>query len=235
MRFKTLIIIFIISFIVFITFLIFQVITNSKTEPMKDNISTIKLPAPQLISQISVEQAINQRKSIREYQKEPLSLSEVSQLLWSAQGLNSSGSRVAPSAGALYPLEIYLVVKNVEGLAPGVYHYLSDSHSLEYYLNKEIDEVLAKTAYDQEWVEKAPLKIIISGIFQRTTKKYSQRGILYVYQESGHVAQNIYLQAVSLNLGTVSVGGFDQTGVDELLNFSEGQNTLYIMPVGKIK
>ena len=232
MKIKTFIIVFIIPIVVFSGVLIFLNFQKSNKEIMDNQSESIQLPKPSYQGNLFVEEAINQRRSIREYQDKSLTLTEVSQLLWAAQGLNVKGGRVAPSAGALYPMEIYLVVKDVENLSPAVYHYLNKSHSLELYSESQIDSELAEASYSQSWVEKAPVKIIISGIFERTTSKYGERGIQFVYQESGHIAQNVYLQAESLDLGTVVVGGFNQGKIDKLFNFNEWQQVLYIMPVG---
>lgn len=235
MKISIIIIVFILPLVILagvLTYFYYQQ-SNIKDENMSNNATIIQLPQPLYQGQLSIEEAINRRKSIRDYSNQPLTLIEVSQLLWAAQGKNQEGSKVAPSAGALYSIEIYVVAKNVEGLVAGIYHYLSEDHALEVHQNTQIDQDLKKAAYDQSYVEEAPVKIIISGIFARTTKKYGERGIQYVYQESGHIAQNIYLQAESLGLGTVVVGGFDQKKVDNLFNFKEGQQTLYIMPVGK--
>lgn len=232
MKIKTLLIVFVIPIVIVggtIIFLNYQ----KSTETMESDIKIIKLPEPEYEGKLSVEEAISQRRSVRDYQDEPLTLEDISQLLWAAQGLNKRGSRVVPSAGALYPIEIYLVVKDVKDLVPGVYHYLISKHSLEKYIEYQIDDQLEEAALDQSYVGEAPIKIIISGIFERTAIKYGDRAPQYVYQESGHVSQNIYLQAESLGLGTVTVGGFRQSEVDNLLGFSEGQQTLYIMPVGR--
>jgi SagB-type dehydrogenase family enzyme len=233
MKIKTILIIFVIPIIVLSGILIYLHYQNLAVKTMNTNVNIIQLPEPERKGKLSFEETINQRRSVREYKDEPLTLSEVSQLLWSAQGLNAKGSRVVPSAGALYPLEIYLVVKNVEGLPSGVYHYLPNSHSLEIYLHNDIIERLTEAALEQEMIREAAVNIIISGIFERTAVKYGERAVQYVYQESGHVSQNIYLECESLGLGTVSVGGFDQKAVDQLLGFPEGQMTLYIMPVGR--
>jgi len=233
MKINTLIIIFVLPIIILLGILIFLHYQKSQLKVMDNNLTIIQLAEPKRRGEISFEETINQRRSVREYKDEPLTFSEVSQLLWSAQGLNQKGSRVVPSAGALYPIEVYVVVKNVEGLASGVYHYLPESHSIEIYLQKEISQKLADIALGQEHVLEAPVNIIISGVFSRTTNKYGQRGIQYVYQESGHAAQNVYLQAESLGLGTVVVGAFNQSGIDQLFNFKEDQKVLYIMPLGK--
>lgn len=195
----------------------------------------ISLPEPQFQGKISVEEALSKRRSIRSYKEEALNLKEVSQILWSAQGITepSFGGRTAPSAGALYPLEIYLIVKNVKELPAGVFKYKPENHSLIKIFEGEISKQLAKAALGQSFIAEAPAVLVISGVFERTTKKYGEKGIQYVFMEAGHAAQNIYLQAESLTLGTVTVGAFVDEEVKKLLRIPEEENPLYIMPVGK--
>lgn len=195
----------------------------------------IFLPEPQFQGKISVEEALLKRRSVRSYKEEALNLKEVSQILWSAQGITdpSFGGRTAPSAGALYPLEIYLVVKNVKELPLGVFKYKPENHSLIKIFEGEISRQLAKAALGQNFIAEAPAVLVISGVFERTTKKYGEKGIQYVFMEAGHAAQNIYLQAEGLNLGTVTVGAFVDEEVKKLLRMPEEENPLYIMPVGK--
>jgi SagB-type dehydrogenase family enzyme len=194
----------------------------------------MKLPKPRYKSAMSVEEAILKRRSIRFYQDEALTLEEVSQLLWAAQGQTADwGGRTVPSAGATYPLEIYLVVGNVKGLEHGIYHYISDKHELEKLSNKDVREEIAAAAWRQEFIEKAPIDIIIAANYERTTKQYSRRGIRYVDSEVGHCGQNIYLQCEALGLGTVAIGAFQDGLVINILGIKE--EPVYIMPVGKKK
>lgn len=193
----------------------------------------IKLPNPIFSSRTSIEEALQKRRSIRIYKNTPLNLQEVAQLLWAAQGITSdNGFRTAPSAGALYPLEIYLVAGLIEKLTPGVYHYIPASHSLEKIKNGDIRIMLTKAAIGQESVKLAAADIVITAIFSRTIQKYGDMGQRFVLMEAGHTAQNIYLQSVSLNLGTVSIGAFDSNDVKNVLGIKE--DPLYIMPIGKI-
>lgn len=188
----------------------------------------ISLPQLRYSGNISVEEAILNRRSVREYSEETLTLEELSQLLWAAQGITSrEGFRTAPSAGALYPLEIYVVT------VEGIFHYLPLEHSLEQRYSGDVRKALAKASLDQEWVANAPVNMVIAGVFERTTKKYGERGERYVYIEVGHAAQNVLLECVSLNLGAVVVGAFYDEQVKEVLHLPEGHIPLYIIPVGR--
>jgi SagB-type dehydrogenase family enzyme len=197
---------------------------------------TIILPQPDKTSEISIEEALSKRRSIRNYKDEPLNLKEISQILWVAQGITAPefGGRTAPSAGALYPLEVYLVVKNVNEIKAGVYKYLSESHKLIKVLEGDISKQLAQAALGQMFIADAPVILVFSGVFSRTTSKYSDHGIQYVYMEVGHAAQNVCLQVQSLGLGTVTVGAFSDKEVKRILNMLEEETPLYIMPVGKV-
>jgi len=194
--------------------------------------SKIKLPDPVTRGKISLEETLSKRKSVREYTREPLNKKEISQLLWAAQGITHEGwKRTAPSAGATYPLEIYLVVNRAERLEPGLYHYLPSEHTLELKKSGKFGKKLAEAALNQEMIEKAPLDIVITALYQRTTSRYGDRGRRYVYMEAGHVGENIYLQAEALGLGTVAVGAFYDDRVKRLMGIDE--EVLYIMPVGR--
>lgn len=191
----------------------------------------IKLPKPKEKGFISIEEALHKRRSVRDYKKGPLGLEQISQLLWAASGKNLY-RRTAPSAGATYPLETYLVVGEVEGLKPGIYYYAYSSHSLERIKDQDIRNRLSQAALGQGMIEKASIDIIIAADYGRTTSYYGQRGIRYVHMEVGHVAQNISLQANALSLGTVMIGAFEDKQVKDVLGIKE--DPLYIIPVGKI-
>jgi len=192
----------------------------------------INLPEPRFKSSISVEEALLKRRSIRNYKNESLSLEEVSQLLWSAQGETTPwGEKTAPSAGATYPLEIYLVAGNVEGIEPGLYHYNPPNHNLILVKEGDFRRELTRAALGQDMIARAPVTIVICAEFKRTTGRYGERGIRYVLMEVGHVGQNIHLQAEALNLGTVVIGAFYDEDVKEILGVKE--EPLYLMPVGK--
>jgi len=196
----------------------------------------IKLPEPRYESETSVEAALSKRRSIRDYSGGNLTLDEVSQLLWAAHGITAPwGGRTAPSAGALYPLELYVVVGDVEGIDKGVYKFRNsrEEHELEKVKDGDIRAELADAAVGQECVRDAAIDIVFTAVYERTTRKYGERGIRYVHMEAGHAAQNVYLQAVSLDLGTVVIGAFIDDRVKELVNAGEQEKTLYIMPVGR--
>lgn len=191
----------------------------------------IKLQKPKEKGLTSLEETLNKRKSVRDYKRGPLSLEQVSQLLWAASGRNLY-RRTAPSAGATYPLEIYIVVGEVEGLEPGIYHYSSSRNSLEMIKEQDVRDRLSRAALGQEMIEEAPVNIIIAADYSKTTGHYGQRGIRYVHMEVGHVGQNVSLQAIALSLGTVMIGAFEDKEVKEVLGIKE--EPLYIIPVGKI-
>ncbi len=192
----------------------------------------VQLPEPRYEGEMSVEEAIARRRSIRYYRDEPLTLDQLSQLLWAAQGITEKKKkfRASPSAGATYPFEIYVVVGNVQGLKPGVYHYNPFNHTLELIKEGDYRKELQKAALNQEWVGKAAIDIVLVAFYERTTKYYGERGYQYVHIEAGHIGQNIYLQATALNLGTVAVGAFYDKEVAKVVE-TDG-TPLYIFPVG---
>jgi SagB-type dehydrogenase family enzyme len=199
-----------------------------------DNGGTVKLPIPKHQGTVSVEQAIFQRRSIRNYKDEALSLEEVSQILWAAQGKTVDwGGRTVPSAGATYPLEIYIVVGDVKDLELGLYHYKQENHELLKMNDKDIRNEIASAAWRQEFIGQAPIIIVIAADYNRTTKRYGKQGIRYVDNEVGHCGQNIYLQCEALGLGTVAIGAFQEDRVIQILKIKE--EPIYIMPIGKKK
>ena len=192
----------------------------------------MKLPKPGLSSRTSVEKALLRRRSVREYEEESLSVEEIGQLLWAAQGVTEKwGGGTAPSAGALYPLEIYLLAGEVKGLKTGLYHYRPADHSVSLEKAEDLRGQITGASLDQDQILKAPATLIIAALYQRTTRKYGERGVRYVLQETGSVCQNVHLQAESLNLGTVWIGAFDDREVKEALGIAE--EPLAIMPVGR--
>jgi len=196
-------------------------------------IKNVELPAPKTQGKISLEEVLWKRKSVRAYSQEPLRLEEVSQLLWAAQGItHDEKRRTAPSAGATYPLEIYLAVNRVEGLAPGIYHYINKSHSLELTKTGNFGKALRDAALGPDMLETAAVNIVVTAVYERTSLRYGERAPRYVHMEVGHVGQNIYLQAEALGLGTVAVGAFDDEKVQSLMGIEE--KVLYILPVGKL-
>jgi SagB-type dehydrogenase family enzyme len=196
----------------------------------------IKLPEIVQESDTSIEKALLKRRSVRSYKDSPLTLAEVSQLLWAAQGITSPrGLRTAPSAGALYPLEIYVIAGNVNDLPDGIYNYRPLKHELVTIVKGDKRNELCNAARGQSSIRTAAAVIVFSAVYERITMKYGNRGIKYVHIETGHAAQNVFLQAVSLNLGTVVIGAFFDDVVTEVLTMPDGEQPLYIMPVGRMK
>lgn len=206
---------------------------NSNQLKTQEKTYRTALPEVNYTSKTSVEEALSKRRSIRDYKDEPLKLTELSQLLWSSQGITSDwGGRTAPSAGAKYPLEIFAVVGKVEKLDPAVYRYIPNEHSLIKVKEEDQRNALFSASLHQSPVKEAPVVIVVTAIYQRTMQKYGERGIRYVHIEVGHVCQDIYLQAESLNLGIVEIGAFEDEKVKKVLNLKD-EEPLAIMPVGK--
>lgn len=193
----------------------------------------LELPEPRLDGDVSLEASIRERRSVRDYSGRPLSLADVGQLLWAAQGVTSSdGGRAAPSAGALYPLELYLVAGDIESVPAGIYRYQSRGHRLQHCADGDLRKTLGRAALGQSWVRRAPAVLVVAAVYERSEKKYGQRARRYTRIETGHVAQNVYLQAVALGLGTVIVGAFDDAELQQVLNLPGDHWPLALMPVG---
>ena len=196
--------------------------------------TSFALPAARRDSSHSLERALAARRSVREFRTVALDLQEVSQLLWAAQGaISRDGRRTAPSAGALYPLEVYLAAGNVRGLAPGVYRYESGAHRLALVAAGDQRSNIAAAALHQRWLADAAVVMVITGVERRTTVKYGERGVRYVLLEAGHAAQNVLLEAVALGLGATPVGAFSDAEVEKLVGARRGERALYLVPVGK--
>ena len=203
---------------------------------------TYILPSPQTDGNISVEKALAKRRSRRDFVDKAISAEELSQILWAAYGITQpepnrsslrGGLRAAPSAGALYPFEIYLIVGKVNGIETGVYKYVSEEHKIVRTIDKDLREELSAAALNQDYIKKAPVTIFYSAIYSRMTEKYGDRGRdRYVCMDLGHSAQNIYLQAEALNIGTCAIGSFSDNRVSEILQLPEEEEPLYIMPIG---
>jgi len=198
---------------------------------------SIELPPAATKGNISVEEAMARRRSIRHYSLKPLTLGSLSQILWAAQGITETdgGFRTAPSAGALYPLELYVAVRKdgVEGLSEGVYHYHPVGHTLALVEDGDVSADLEAATWGQEIVKEAAATIVITGVLSRTTEKYGRRGTQYMFQESGHVAQNVFLQATALGIGTVAMGAFGEAAVRRVLGAKADEKPLYVQPLGK--
>ncbi|WP_345786310.1 SagB/ThcOx family dehydrogenase [Thermocrinis sp.] len=198
----------------------------------------IKLPEPVIIGNLSVEEALYRRRSIREYLDTPLTLAEVSQLLWASQGITDqvyNKYRTAPSAGALYPLTVYLTAGRVEGLREGLYRYNPHRHEIIAISYGDKRRVIYNYALFQDSIVQAPAVLIFTADYSITMRKYGERGIRYVLTELGHASQNVYLQATALGLGTVAIGAFYDEELKEALGLPNNEDVLYLMPVGRAK
>jgi len=193
-----------------------------------EDMEKISLPKPQLKGTVSVEEAIQGRRSVRSYLSKEVSIEDISQLLWACQGITdqSRGLRAAPSAGALYPLEIYVANKD------GLFHYIPERHELKFVFREDVRNGLAAASYDQRYVGEAAIDIIITVVHGRITPRYGDRGIRYTDMEAGHAAENVFLQAVALGLDSVAVGAFSDDAVAKILKLPAGTKPLYILPVG---
>jgi SagB-type dehydrogenase family enzyme len=211
--------------------MVFSVMISSaedrKMNPLQDHF-VINLPSPGQKGRMSLEETLKNRESIRDFSSKPLTKEELSQLLWAVQGTTRDwGARTTPSAGALFPLEVYVVLKE------GVFHYSPKDHSLSRNLEQDVRNQLAKTALGQDSVQKAPAVFVIAAVYERTSKKYGNRAERYVKMEAGHAGQNLLLQAVSLGLGAVPVGAFQDDKVKQVLNLPIDHEPLYLIPVGR--
>lgn len=201
-----------------------------------DDQAFIQLPSPRLTGEHSIEQLLNQRRSVRDYQEANISLADLGQLLWAAQGItHSQGLRTAPSAGALYPLKLYVAVGRVEGLAAGTYHYDPEQHRLERVGSDDKRKALARAAHFQSKLKEAAVVMVFGAIYERTSRKYGKRAQRYVHIEVGHAAQNVYLQAEALGMGTVMIGAFSDKAVASTLRLPNRVMPLALMPIGRKK
>lgn len=194
----------------------------------------VDLPAPVLDGAVSLEQALSMRRSVRDFRDEPLTLGEVGQLLWAAQGITRKGSRTAPSAGGTYPLEVYVAAGNVDGLDDGVYLYAPEGHDLLLVTAGDRRKELQGAALNQAVVADGAIVVVIAARFERTTARYGKRGNRYVHMEEGHAGQNIYLTAATLGLGTVAVGAFHDDEVAKVLGVDDSVAPLCLYPVGRL-
>ncbi|MBA7620485.1 hypothetical protein ES703_27835 [subsurface metagenome] len=186
----------------------------------------LKLPNPNLKGEKNLEECIYERESVRSYKDKEIEIEKISQILWAAQGKKGQ-KRTVPSAGATFPLEIYITLKD-----KGFFHYNFEKHVLELITSEDLSKKLAQASWDQNFIAEAYLNVIICAIFERTTQRYGQRGIRYVYMEVGHCAQNIHLEAVALGLSSVPIGAYEDNKVKDVLDLKKKIEPLYIIPVG---
>lgn len=203
---------------------------------------TYILPSPFIKGSITVEEAISKRRSHRHFVDSKVSAEQLSQILWASYGITMprsdhpflrGGLRTAPSAGGLYPLEIYVLVGKVKGIEPGVYKYISQEHKIVRTIDKDIRKDFCTAALDQKMVSEAPVVLFYSAVFSRCTNKYGNRcRERYVCMDLGHSAQNVYLQVEALHMGTCAIGAFDDDLVKKTMQLPAEEEPLYIMPIG---
>jgi SagB-type dehydrogenase family enzyme len=188
----------------------------------------IELPPPERTGGLSLAAAIERRRSTREFEERILTWNEIGQLAWAGQGLTHSaaGLRAAPSAGALYPIELDVITRI------GVFRYQASAHTLLQRARGDVRAQLARAAYGQEWLAGAPCVFCVATVTARTARKYGARAERYVQLEAGHVAQNLLLMAVSLGFAGTPVGAFDDSAVARTLGLGTGETPLYLVPVG---
>ena len=187
---------------------------------------------------LSVEQAIRERRSTRSYADDALTLAELSQILFAAQGITGSMGdrtlRAAPSAGATYPFEVYVFVNRVEELEPGIYHYIPHGHELEVLRRGDFARALSEACLGQRMPAEAACTVVLAAVAARTTDVYGERGLNYIYMEAGHISQNVYLQCASLGLAVVAVGAFYESEVDTLIGLDgEHESSIYVNCIGR--
>jgi SagB-type dehydrogenase family enzyme len=208
----------------------------AKSRNTLDEEAVMNLPAPTLDGHVSVEKAIKQRRTVRSFSSEPITLAQLSQILWAAQGITDDRGlkRAAPSGGALYPIDVYTVAgqDGVQGLAQGVYRYDPHRHAMEKVVGTDARQAVAVAALRQMWMATAPVILVLTAEYRRITVKYGERGKRYAMIEVGHIGQNIFVQCEALGLAAGIVGAFHDNEVTSAVNAQKNHEPLIIMPVG---
>lgn len=192
------------------------------------SMTTVKLPQPQTNSTFPLDQALKARRSVRDFQAKELTSEQISTLLWAADGITdtATGFRSAPSAGALYPIDIYVIKHD------GIWLYTPNKNTLKLVKSGDFRPQLADAALGQNAITSASTDVVLVAQLDRIKPKYAERSLQYCYLEAGHIAQNLALQAVALDLATVPIGAFNDSQVNKILELGNEQNTLYIIPIG---
>jgi len=214
-----------------------RVLPSAKRSPLKEKGGgSMQLPDPKLDGDVSLERTIHQRRTIRSFHSKTLTLKQLSQLLWAAQGITEPGGfkRAAPSAGALYPMDIYGAVGEdcIEGLNPGVYLYEPAIHSFSLIQKGDMRRDIAMASLGQMWMSYAPITLVITAEYSRIMGKYGQRGMRYAMIEAGHIGQNIFLQSQAMGLEAGIVGAFEDQKVIQVMGIKSTHEPLLLMPVG---
>lgn len=199
----------------------------------------IKLNPPlETLRESDIRELLKKRRSIRNFSAQSLNLEQLSTILWASLGKNydslTGATRPIPSAGAIYPLEVYILIgkEAIKNIKAGLYHYLIDKHSLELKIQDDLRLSLSRACFNQDFIVNAPISLIVTAVSNLTMRRYGQRGLRYVFIEAGHISQNIYLITQALGLSTVEVGAFDDNKLKELLLLDKEEDTLIVMPIG---
>ena len=195
----------------------------------------VKLPPPVKTGGMALAEALQIRRTVRRFASRPLDLVQVSQLLWSAGGATDPrGLRTAPSAGATFPLDLYLVVgeRGVKALPAGIYHYRVEAHALAFVAPGDARAAVARASLHQSWMAEAPVMVVITGEYRRCTARYGERGVRYTHMEAGNVSQNLFLAAEALGLGAGIVGAFEDKALAQAVKLPPAHDPLLVMPVG---
>ncbi len=231
-------------FTLFVTIFLHGISCNSQTKDEGNQMKSesIQLPSPVLKGDFTLEEVLYKRRSIRSYSGSQMSLQHLSQILWSAYGVTEpkdrpphirGGFKTAPSAGARYPLEVYVIVGNVEGIRAGIYRYLPENHSIVLLIEGDFRVQARVAARNQMMVEQAPVTVVYTADFERTTSRYGERGKNYVYVDLGHSAQNVYLQAEALGMHSCAIGAFVDEDINKVMQLPPNETVIYMMPVGE--
>lgn len=212
---------------------------GERPEPYKTypDAERVTLPDPASYGEMNLEGAIEARRSIREYAGDSLSLHALSALLQAAQGITAPGReyRAAPSAGALYPIELYPVVHDVDGLEAGLYHYAVQEHALELLEPADLRAAVTRAGLGQDFLGRSNVCFVLSALFQRTRWRYRERTYRYVMLEAGHIGQNLYLAATAMGLGACAVGAFLDGELNQLLRIDGREEAaIYLVSVGTV-
>jgi SagB-type dehydrogenase family enzyme len=201
-----------------------------------ENKGHLNLPAPMFKGRVSLETTIKNRRTIRSFTSEQLTLEQVSQLLFAAQGITEDQGfkRSVPSAGALYPLDVYAVMGTggAVGIKEGIYHYEPKEHAVSLLYEGDFRYELARACLQQMWMRSAPLTLVVCAEYARVCSKYGARGTRYAHMEAGHIGQNIFLQAEALGLGAGIVGAFSDEDVLNIMKIPRAHEPLVLLPVG---
>jgi SagB-type dehydrogenase family enzyme len=194
--------------------------------------ASVRLPRPRQDGEVSIERALKSRRSVRGFRPVPLALEDLGQLLWAGQGLSHDGLRTAPSAGALYPLELHVAAANVTALGAGVYRYRPADHALASVTAGDRRADLVTASLGQDWMAQAAAVLVVAAVFARTMSKYGARGSMYVHIEAGHATENMLLQAAALGLGSTVVGAFRDDAVKVAAALGSDEQPLCLVPIG---